>query len=68
MLQVLGLIGTPFGVGTAATATTAGTLATILPLFVGLFGAADGFKSLKSGARTLIGSGDTAIGSGAGSQ
>ena len=52
ILQAIGTIGTPFGMGTQP--TTAGTLATLIPILTGAFGAAGGFGSLLSFARSLF--------------
>jgi len=51
ILQAIGTIGTPFGIGTQP--TTAGTLATLIPILTGAFGAAGGFGSLLSFVRSL---------------
>jgi hypothetical protein len=44
ILQAIGTIGTPFALGQAP--TTAGTLATLVPILTGAFGATGGFGSL----------------------
>jgi hypothetical protein len=46
ILQAIGTIGTPLGMGTQP--TTAGTLATLIPILTGAFGATGGFGSLLS--------------------
>jgi hypothetical protein len=53
ILQALGVIGTPFGLG--AVPTTIGTLATLIPAVAGIFGASDGFGTLQSFARSVLG-------------
>lgn len=53
ILQALGFIGTPFGVSEFS--TTAGTLATLIPLLTGVFGAANGFGALQGIGRALLG-------------
>ena len=55
ILQAIGTIGTPFGMGSQP--TVAGTLATLIPLLTGLFGATNGFGALLSVARVLLGLG-----------
>ena len=49
ILQAIGTVGTPFGLGTEP--TTAGTLATLVPILTGVFGATGGFSSLQNFAR-----------------
>jgi hypothetical protein len=44
ILQAVGTVGTPFGLGMQP--TTAGTLATLVPILTGVFGATGGFGSL----------------------
>jgi hypothetical protein len=44
ILQAIGTVGTPFSMG--QTPTTAGTLATLVPILTGAFGATGGFSSL----------------------
>jgi hypothetical protein len=44
----------PFGLG-GALATSTGTLATLIPLITGLFGATGGFGALLNGGRLLLG-------------
>jgi len=44
ILQAVGTVGTPFGFGTAP--SMAGTLATLVPILTGAFGATGGFGSL----------------------
>ena len=53
ILQALGAVGTPFGLGPTPTAT--GTLATLLPIVTGLFGATGGFGGLLNVGRLLLG-------------
>src|SRR5215470_2515841 len=53
ILQVLGIVGTPFGLG--ALPTTVGTLATLVPILTGAFGATGGFGSLLNIGRALLG-------------
>jgi hypothetical protein len=53
ILQVLGVVGTPFGLG--AIPTTVGTLATLVPILTGAFGATGGFGALLNFGRTLLG-------------
>ncbi|MDM9628512.1 peptidoglycan-binding domain-containing protein [Rhizobium sp. S152] len=53
ILQAIGVIGTPFGLG--AIPTAAGTLATLIPALTGLFGATNGFSSLFGGLRKVAG-------------
>jgi peptidoglycan hydrolase-like protein with peptidoglycan-binding domain len=50
ILQAIGTVGTPFGLGTEP--TTAGTLATLVPILTGVFGATGGFSSLQNFARS----------------
>jgi hypothetical protein len=52
ILQALGTVGTPFSMGTEP--TSAGTLTTLVPILTGAFGAAGGFGSLLSFARSLF--------------
>jgi hypothetical protein len=52
ILQVVGIIGTPFGLG--ALPTTIGTLATLVPMLTGAFGATGGFGALLGFGRTLL--------------
>lgn len=49
ILQTIGIIGTPFGAGTQP--TTAGTLATLIPILTGAIGMTGGFGSLLSFGR-----------------
>jgi len=51
ILQAIGTIGTPFGMGTEP--TTTGTLATLIPILTGAFGASGGFGSLLGFLRSL---------------
>jgi hypothetical protein len=51
ILQAIGTIGTPLGMGTQP--TTAGTLATLIPILTSAFGATGGFGSLLSFVRSL---------------
>jgi lysozyme family protein len=53
ILQAIGFIGTPFGMGPQP--TVAGTLATLIPLLTGLFGATNGFGALLNVGRILLG-------------
>jgi hypothetical protein len=53
ILQALGVVGTPFGVGEAP--TTTGTLATLIPIVTAAFGATGGFGSLLNIGRSLLG-------------
>jgi lysozyme family protein len=53
ILQAIGTIGTPFGLGSQP--TVAGTLATLIPLLAGVFGATGGFGSLLNLGRILLG-------------
>jgi lysozyme family protein len=53
ILQAIGTIGTPFGMGSQP--TVAGTLATLIPLLTGLFGATNGFGALLNVGRVLLG-------------
>jgi len=53
ILQAIGTVGTPFGMG--AQPTTAGTLATLVPILTGVFGATGGFTALMNGSRSLLG-------------
>ena len=46
ILQAVGTVGTPFGLGMQP--TTAGTLATLVPILTGVFGATGGFSSLMN--------------------
>ena len=55
ILQAIGTIGTPFGMGSQP--TVAGTLATLIPLLTGLFGATNGFGALLNVGRILLGVG-----------
>jgi Putative peptidoglycan binding domain len=55
ILQVLGIVGTPFGLGALPTAV--GTLATLVPILTGAFGATGGFETLLKGGRWLFGGG-----------
>lgn len=55
ILQVLGIVGTPFGLGALPTAV--GTLATLVPILTGAFGATGGFEALLKGGRWLFGGG-----------
>jgi hypothetical protein len=50
ILQAVGTVGTPFGLGTDPTMT--GTLATLVPILTGVFGATGGFSSLQNFARS----------------
>ena len=52
ILQALGVVGTPFGMGTDP--TPAGTLATIVPIATALLGATGGFGSLLGIGRKLL--------------
>ena len=52
ILQALGIVGTPFGMGQAPTLT--GTLATLIPIATAALGATGGFGSLLSIGRTLF--------------
>jgi hypothetical protein len=52
ILQVLGVVGTPFGLG--AIPTTVGTLATLVPILTGAFGATGGFGALLNAGRALL--------------
>jgi Putative peptidoglycan binding domain len=52
ILQVLGVVGTPFGLG--AIPTTVGTLATLVPILTGAFGATGGFGALLNVGRALL--------------
>lgn len=52
ILQALGYVGTPFGLG--AQPTQAGTLATLVPVLTGIFGATNGFGAILGGARALL--------------
>jgi peptidoglycan hydrolase-like protein with peptidoglycan-binding domain len=54
ILQALGIVGTPFGVG-GTNATSVGTLATLIPLVTGAFGATGGFGALLNAGRGLLG-------------
>jgi hypothetical protein len=53
ILQALGVVGTPFGMGDQPTAT--GTLATLVPIVTSLIGATGGFGSLLSIAGRIFG-------------
>lgn len=53
ILQALGVIGTPFGLG--AVPSTIGTLATLVPALAGIFGASDGFATLQNFGRGVLG-------------
>jgi hypothetical protein len=53
ILQALGTVGTPFGLG--ANPTPAGTLATLIPIIIGAFGATGGFGALLSAGSALLG-------------
>src|SRR5215470_3652973 len=53
ILQALGLVGTPFGLG--PTPTLNGTLATLIPILTGVFGATGGFGGLLNAGRMLLG-------------
>jgi hypothetical protein len=53
ILQAIGTVGTPFGMGQQP--TTAGTLATLIPILTGAFGATGGFGALLNVGRTLLG-------------
>jgi hypothetical protein len=53
ILQALGLVGTPFGMGPAP--TSIGTLATLIPIVTGLVGATGGFGALLNVGRLLLG-------------
>jgi hypothetical protein len=53
ILQALGMIGTPFGMGQSP--TDIGTLATLIPVVTGAIGATGGFGALLNGGRTLLG-------------
>ena len=55
ILQALGIIGTPFGMGQSPTET--GTLATLIPVVTGVFGATGGFGALLNAGRMLLGGG-----------
>lgn len=52
ILQALGILGTPFGMGAQPTQT--GTLATLVPILTGVFGATNGFGSIMGAARALF--------------
>src|SRR5215510_523751 len=52
ILQVLGVVGTPFGLG--AIPTTIGTLTTLVPMLTGAFGATGGFEALLKAGRGLL--------------
>ena len=52
ILQALGFVGTPFGMGTDPTPT--GTLATLVPIATALLGATGGFGSLLGIGRKLL--------------
>ncbi|MCC6775617.1 MAG: hypothetical protein IT537_03115 [Hyphomicrobiales bacterium] len=53
LAQVLGGLGTPFGMGAAP--TTAGTLATVTPILTAMIGSTGAFGSVLNIARTLFG-------------
>jgi hypothetical protein len=53
ILQAIGTVGTPFGMGQQP--TTAGTLATLVPILTGVLGATGGFGSLSNVVRSLFG-------------
>src|SRR5262249_7933559 len=53
ILQALGFVGTPFGLG--PTPTLNGTLATLIPIVTGVFGATGGFGGLLNAGRMLLG-------------
>jgi hypothetical protein len=53
ILQALGIVGTPLGMGTEP--TTAGTLATLIPIVTGLFGATGGFGTILNIGVKLLG-------------
>ncbi|MGN7752962.1 peptidoglycan-binding domain-containing protein [Sinorhizobium sp. 22678] len=53
ILQALGILGTPFGMGAQPTQT--GTLATLVPILTGVFGATNGFGAILGAARALFG-------------
>lgn len=52
ILQALGYVGTPFGMG--AEPTQAGTLATLIPVLTGMFGATGGFGTVLRGISAFI--------------
>ena len=52
ILQALGIVGTPFGMGAQPTQT--GTLATLVPILTGVFGATNGFGAILGAARALF--------------
>ena len=52
ILQAIGIVGTPFSMG--QTPTTAGTLATLVPILAGALGATGGFGSLLNFGRSLF--------------
>jgi hypothetical protein len=53
ILQALGFVGTPFGMGQVP--TQAGTLATLVPIATAAFGATGGFGALQGMGRSLLG-------------
>jgi hypothetical protein len=53
ILQAIGILGTPFGMGQSPTVT--GTLATLVPILTGVFGATGGFGALLNIGRGLLG-------------
>lgn len=53
VLQTLGVVGTPFGIGEAPTAT--GTLTTLIPIIAGVAGAFGGFGPLLNIGLKLFG-------------
>jgi hypothetical protein len=53
ILQALGIIGTPFGMGQSP--TEIGTLSTLIPVVTGVFGATGGFGGLLNAGRMLLG-------------
>jgi hypothetical protein len=56
ILQALGAVGMPFGVtGGPAAPTQTGTLATLIPLIIGAFGATGGFGALANVGGALLG-------------
>ncbi|WP_201841428.1 peptidoglycan-binding domain-containing protein [Microvirga zambiensis] len=52
ILQALGIVGTPFGTGPEP--TQIGTLATLIPIITGVFGATGGFGALLSAGSALF--------------
>lgn len=55
ILQALGVVGLPFGMGGGGAATQNGTLATLIPLATAAVGATGGFGALANGAVVLLG-------------